>query len=126
VLTWIAGRELADGETNSLNYAIYRTNGGIIKDQAVLAQSRPGKTLYIDPALTELSGNRFLMAFSIYNQIGKSYTVAYAILSSGGSTQEITSVMDSSGWRVDAVEFETEDILLAWTDPGTERITFAS
>ena len=125
VLTWIAGKELASGEINSLNYAIYQSSGMVIKDPKIFAQSVPGETLYIDPTLAELSGNRFLMAFSIYHQLEKSYIVAYTILNSGGSTlKDITPVANSSGWRVDAVEFETEDFLLAWTDPGTERITF--
>ena len=124
-LTWIEGRNQTGGETSSVYYSIYESAGVSVKGPTLFAQSIPGSTLNIDPAVADLDEKRVLIAYSIFDQNAQTYSVAYAILQSDGDLIKDSAIIpESSGWRSDAAQFRTGNILIAWTNPTTERIAF--
>ena len=124
-LAWIDGRHQPGGEISSVYYSIYKSGGVRVKGPTLFAQSIPGSTLNIDPGLADLSENRVLIAYSIFDQNAQTYSVAYAIVQSDGDLiKDSTIVPESSGWRLDAAQLKTGNILIAWTNPTTERIAF--
>jgi len=128
ILAWIDNRlQVDDHEVNRIYYAVYTTGGTSIGGGAQLfAQSTPGSTLYIDPALVASDGG-ILFAYSIYNQVSESYSLAYAMMdSSGVVTQSIAGIPGSSGWRSDGVRVSTGELLLAWTNQATNKIAYVT
>jgi hypothetical protein len=97
LLSWIDVRLTASQETSAVYTAVYSTAGGGIQAPTAQATSNPGATLYMDPALAELTGERAVLAYSIFDQNAKTYSVAYTILKSNGSKlREIQVIQDSS------------------------------
>lgn len=127
VFAWIEGRQQTIGEVSSINYAIYTTSGSQIKGPTPVAQSVPGNTLFIDPNLATLNGERALLTYSIFNEVTKSYAVMYSILDKNGNIiRNPAPIPGSSGWRASAVQLNDANILFAWTNPTTERISVAA
>jgi Nidogen-like len=123
LLSWLDIRLAGAGETSAVYTAVYSTGGGLVQAPKALATSAPGATLYMDPALAELSGERAVLAYSIYDQNAKTYSVAYTILKSSGSKlRDIQTIPTSSGWRTDAIQLENGNILLAWTNPQSGQV----
>ena len=124
-LSWSEVKQTDLGETSNLIYAIYSANGGLEKSPLILITNEPGITQNIDPRLTGISGDRVLMTYSIYNQINQTYSIAYAILKNNGSIDKpSTTIPDSSGWRMDSDQFQNGNILIAWTNPATDKMAF--
>ena len=120
---WIDNRRTAAGEVSRLNYAIYSSQGEAIQPAAPMGQSTAGQA-FLDSTLTDLNGSRVLAAYSVHDRAAGSYTVAYAIFGSDGDLlYDHTLIPGSSGWRADAIQFSSGNILLAWTDPTNYRIT---
>jgi hypothetical protein len=75
--------------------------------------------------LADLSGDRVLLTYSIYTQAEHTYTIAFAILNNNGGTESPTKIISgSSGWRIDAEQFTNGNILIAWTNPVTDKMAF--
>jgi hypothetical protein len=127
-LAWVESKKASGADSSNIQFAIYDPLGSQIKGPALFSQSIPGSTLHIDPAVTGLNGNRILLAFSIFDQsAGNPYQVSYGLLQSDGQIiQEAVSIQDAFGWRLDALQLDGRNILIAWTNPMTDRITYAT
>jgi hypothetical protein len=124
-LSWSEVTQTELGELSNLSFAIYSANGDLVESPQTYITNIPGVTQNIDPRLASLTSDRILMTFSIYNQTEQSYTVAYAILNNNGSTRiPATIIPGSSGWRLDAEQFLNGNILIAWTNPATDKMAF--
>jgi hypothetical protein len=124
-LSWSEVKQTEQGELSNLVFAIYSANGNLVKNPQTYITNIPGVSQNIDPRLTSLASDRILMAYSIYNQTEQSYSVAYAILNNNGSTKTpATIIPGSSGWRLDAEQFKNGNILIAWTNPTTDKMAF--
>lgn len=124
-LSWSEVKQTEQGEISNLVCAIYSAQGNLVEGPQTYVTNNPGVTQNIDPRLTSLSSDRILMAYSIYDQTDQSYSVAYTILNNNGTTKTPATVIPgSSGWRLDAEQYKNGNILIAWTNPATDRIGF--
>jgi hypothetical protein len=124
-LSWSEVKQTDHGESSNLILAIYSANGDLVNSPQTYITNIPGVTQNIDPRLTGLSSDRILITYSIYNQTEQSYSVAYVILNNNGSTRiPATIIPGSSGWRLDAEQFMNGNILIAWTNPTTDKMAF--
>jgi hypothetical protein len=124
-LSWSEVKQTVAGESSDLLFAIYSANGSLVKSPHTFITNEPGITQNIDPRLTGISDERILMTYSIYNQTEQTYSIAYAILNNnGGTARPATTIPDSSGWRMDAEQFPNGNILIAWTNPATDKMAF--
>jgi hypothetical protein len=124
-LSWSEVKQNESGESSNLLYAIYSPTGNLVKSPTTLINNIPGVTQNIDPRLTDLTGDRVLMTYSIYNQAEQTYSIAFAILNNNGGVETpATTIPESSGWRMDAEQFTNGNILIGWTNPATDQMAF--
>ena len=122
-LSWIDVRLSAAEETSAVYTAVYSTAGNVVLAPKALATSIAGETLFMDPAVADLTGGRVLLAYSVFDRQANTYSIAYTILRSNGSKlRDLQTIQDSSGWRSDAIQLENGNILLAWTNPQTGQL----
>src|SRR3990172_9040978 len=58
--------------------------------------------------------------------VTETYSIAYAMVNSSGNvTASPVTIPGSSGWRSDGVRVANGNLVLAWTNPATERIAYA-
>jgi hypothetical protein len=124
-LSWSEVKQTDQGEVSNLVCAIYSAQGSLVKSPQTYITNSPGVTQNIDPRLTSLSSDRIMMTYSIYDQTEQTYSVAYTVLNNNGTTKTAATIIPgSSGWRLDAEQFRNGNILIAWTNPATDRIGF--
>ncbi len=126
-LGWVDNRlQTGDNEVNTLYYASYATGGAqVTAGPQVLSTSVAGSTLLMDPNLVNADSGA-LYAYTVYNQASETYSIAYVMLDSAGSvTQSAAIIPGSSGWRGDGARTSTGNLVLAWTNPATDRIAYA-
>ncbi|HSF79594.1 MAG TPA: nidogen-like domain-containing protein [Anaerolineales bacterium] len=127
LLGWLDNRlDTGDNEVNRIYYASYTTGGTqVTAGPQLLSQSVAGSTLLLDPDLVTANPGA-LFAYTIYNQVSKTYSIAYAMLNSAGVVTKSPAIIPgSSGWRSDGVRVSTGNLVLAWNNPATDRIAYA-
>jgi hypothetical protein len=126
VLSWIDNRQQPAGDVSGIYNTVYTSNGTVVKSPTLFVQSSPQNTLFVDLALTEFGNNRAMVSYSIFDLNQLTYSVAYADIDDSGNTIKTPSVIPgSSGWRVDAAVLSNGNIILAWKNPATDRITIS-
>jgi len=127
LLGWLDNRlQAGDNEVNTIYYASYTTTGAqVTAGPQMLTQSVAGSTLLLDPDLVNANAGA-LFAYTVYSQISETYSIAYAMVNSSGNvTASPATIPGSSGWRSDGVRVANGNLVLAWTNPATERIAYA-
>ena len=127
LLGWLDNRlQAGDNEVNTIYYASYTTAGSqVTAGPQILTQSVVGSTLLLDPNLVTADAGA-LFAYTVYNQVSQTYSIAYAMLNSSGNvTRSPATIPGSSGWRSDGVRAGNGNLVLAWNNPSTERIAYA-
>lgn len=119
LIAWLEDR--IEQDLNKLSYAVYTTAGSVVKSPAVLTQSASGNLIH-DPALTQ-AGQQILLAYSI--EVNDAYPISYALLNSSGVVvKNPAELVGSNGLGLDATQFSTGNLLLAWTNPSSGRISY--
>lgn len=128
VITWIDQR-VQGGEgsqTNDIYLAIYDTAGNVLKSPASLTQSTAGGLKYFDPTVTEISGARVFLTFTVDDSsTSNSWINFMALDNQGNKIKSETNITGSNGWGPDAVQLESGKILVAWTNGSNNKISFA-
>jgi hypothetical protein len=128
VITWIDQR-VQGGEgsqTNDIYLAIYGTAGNVLKPPASLTQSTAGGLKYFDPTVTEISGARVFLTFTVEDSSTSDSWINFMVLDNqGNKIKSETNITGSTGWGPDAVQLESGKILVAWTNGSNNKISFA-
>jgi hypothetical protein len=99
-------------------YAVRDSNGNQVKAPTAFTYDTPGSAdYYFDPALTALSGNRALLAFS---RSASYQDIYYGVLDSSGNTVMGMTNLSSDGtsqydYGPDAVQLSDGKVSVAWT-----------
>jgi hypothetical protein len=128
VITWIDQRLQGgeDAQINDIYLAIYATNGNVLKSPASLTQSTAGGLRYFDPTVTEISGARVFLTFTVDDSSTSDSWIDFMVLDSqGNKIKSETNITGSNGWGPDAVQMESGKILVAWTNGSNNKISFA-
>ncbi|MGD9092360.1 MAG: hypothetical protein PVF74_05905, partial [Anaerolineales bacterium] len=126
-LAWIESIRQVAGEETSLYLNLYSTNGNEIVAPTPFRQSTAGSTLFIDPSFTATASGDILAAHSVYDQTSEAYTVDYGVLDINGNVVvDFADISGVDGWRVDSVRFSTDHLLITWTDPVSEHISYVT
>jgi hypothetical protein len=107
--------------------SIYSSSGAVQKSAWVLF-SKTGTTpkLYY-PVSIGMTGNRVFTAITVPDQQEDIFKIYYGFFdSSGNALKGFTEVPNSNGWKSDAVQVSTGNIVLAWTNPFNDSITVAA
>jgi hypothetical protein len=120
-LAWLKSR----AGTTELVSAVYSSSGARLVAPKTLFQETGPATDILDPVLAELSDNRVFAAVTLYeeNLLVPVYRIHYGFFdSSGNALKAFTLIANSSGWKADAVQVSTGNVILAWTDPFNNTI----
>lgn len=127
-ITWIDQR-LQGGEgsqTNDIHLAIYGTAGNALKSPAPLTHSTAGGLKYFDPTVTEISGARVFLIFTVDDSTTSDSWIDFIVLDNqGNKIKSETNISGSKGWGPDAVQLASDKILVAWTNGSNNKISFA-
>ncbi|MFZ6026530.1 MAG: hypothetical protein ACOYYS_02335 [Chloroflexota bacterium] len=126
ILAWSDEKLSAQGTLSNIWYAVYASDGTQVLGPTALTASTPNQSLYSYPALAVLRDNRTFIAYTLFDDVGKSYAIAFAVLDSGGQVQKAqTSLADAAGTRADVVQLAGGAVMLAWTDIERGQIAYA-
>lgn len=116
-ISWRVETRLSDGvSVTSIYGGVYSSSGAVIKAPVMLASSTSGQTIFKDLNLVPLSGGRVLVLFSENNVATGNYRVmAMAFNASGAKVFGLNAIPGATGWRADAAQLGSGNILLAWT-----------
>jgi hypothetical protein len=124
-LAWVESIRLSAGDVTSLYFSTYTTSGVGVKASTKIRGSTAGSTLYIDPSYTETASGNILIAHSVYDQSSETYAINYAILDADGNTVvDFREIPGVNGWRADSVRFSSDHLLVTWTNPVMEQVSY--
>ena len=107
-------------------YAVYDSNGSVIKSPYNATNSTAGGTEYKYPNLIKLDNNRVLLSYTTRMLAGSVNTITYQVLDSAGNlVYGPAEIPASSGWEPESVQLPDGKILIGWTDPITHQVNFA-
>jgi len=109
ILAWSRYHWEEAGSVWDIYYAVRDTNGNAVKEVTRFTDSTASGPSYDYPALTALSNNRALLAYS------RSGTIYYAVLDSSGNTVKAQTSTGSGGWNPDTVQLSNGRIVIAWS-----------
>ncbi len=118
-LAWTREHQTSAGWIVDIWYAVLNNLGGVVRDATKLTDSATGsnRSQYYSPAVTRLTGNRALVAFSGYIYPPGRTDVHYAALGSNGGIQHSVTRLTNGGseWRPDAIQLPNSRVVVAWT-----------
>lgn len=129
VLAWESEQRETAGWVENTWYAVLDSSGGMVRSPTQLTDASAGSNRwYVYPSLTQLSGNRVLMAYSGY--VSPTLDIYYVVLDSDGSIQRgITKLTNNGPWeyRPDAIQLANGRVVLGWSSyqSGAYRARFA-
>ncbi len=131
VLAWQIYYDDADIYYNDIHYAIYDSNGSLVKSPTNHTND-PGDTngeANYNPSVARLANNRFLLVHQHCNNTDGS-NLYYTVLDSAGNTVSATTNLTNDSketwdWVSDAVEFSDGRIIVAWMEDYNFKIHYA-
>jgi hypothetical protein len=120
VVAWERGVQETAGYSQSVDYAVYDTEGGVVKAPAALVPTAAGERRAA-PALAALAGNQMLIA---YSDLG----LRYGVLDSSGSLLGATVPITGTGFNnelVDSTRLATGDAFVAWRSADHNALEYA-
>ena len=127
VISWIDERILPDGLNTDIGFAVYATNGNLLRDHDDLKNGNPGDTLFETPRLLELANQRVLVTYSLITQLsGVSvphfgvYSIAPGTI--GSEILEDVELVGAKSRNPDSVLLTNSKILVAWVNPDTDMV----
>ena len=124
-LAWVDGRQRNGGEVGDIAFAVINTSGQVLLPPTPLTQSEVDGERYLDPALTLMPNDHFLLVYSALDQTAIQYSLERVKVNAAG--QVITppaAIPGGDGWRPDLVTLQTQDIGLAYANPVTHEIVY--
>jgi hypothetical protein len=121
-LAWLKSK----AGTTELLSAVLDSSGAELIAPRVLFSESGSETDLLDPTLSSMSGNRVFAAATLYEANAQTpvYRIHYGFFDSAGTTlKSFTPINDSLGWKPDAVQVTTGNLILAWTNPFNNTIT---
>lgn len=118
VLSWLREHRESAGYVDDIYFAVRDTGGSQVRPVTRLTSDTPGnEDGYTGPTMTNLSGNRILIACQRSGNVGDIY---YTVLNSGGAVvKEWTNLVEDGAnqwdWGPDAIQLSDGRIVIAWT-----------
>jgi hypothetical protein len=128
VVAWQREHRESAGWAGDIWYAVISNVGDVVRSPSRLTNSTTGAnhSRYYSPAVTRLTGNRALLAFSGYTYPPGRADVYYVALGSDGGIQRPITNLTNGFWetRPDAIQLPNGRVVVAWTSRSL-IITFA-
>ncbi len=125
VLAWIDDRDQPGGQASDVAVAVFGATGQQVAPPAALTQSVAGGDRYLDPSLTRVNNDRVFLVFSQLDPTSFAYSLHFVVLDNAGTAvQPETPIAGGSGWGADAVQFQSENLIVGWTNPVDSRIEY--
>jgi hypothetical protein len=119
ILSWLKTTD----ERADVYASVYSSSGGVQRSPWVLLSETGTKPKMYHPVVIGMTNNRVFTAVTVVKNQEEIYRIYYGFFDSGGNPLKgFTEVPDSNGWKSDAVQVSTGNIVLAWTNPFNDNI----
>ncbi len=127
LVTWIDNRlQSGSVEEDDVYGMILSETGATTWPKNKIADSAAGGNRYALPAVSTLSTDRALVAYTMTDAAGNPISIKYKVLDDSGSTvKNETTITGSAGSGIDAVELSDGSILIAWIDASADQPKYA-
>ncbi|MAT44639.1 MAG: hypothetical protein CL609_20080 [Anaerolineaceae bacterium] len=105
--------------------AVYDQDGDVIHTKEQITDSQSDNLNYLNPMVTALSSNKFLLTYYVFDNISKEFSIRYQIFNQDGSVYKTERTINNSyGRGQDVVQLPGSNILIAWTNTNSNRIAY--
>lgn len=128
-ISWIDGRILDGGTVTDIGFAVYASTGDVLNEADDLKNGNTAGEEYSSPRLLALPNERMMVAYTVFNPDTNLFTPAYGLYSTNpfslGEELQGDVLLEGTQGRYSAQALlANARILMAWTNPNTEQISF--